>query len=181
MQLEAAQKELLQVLSDLRKARVELAILDVKEKAATSQEIPESELDRARREDPEFQDLLQQIEEEKQILEELKTVTGNPAHPGLRHQQEVVLALEREMGSLVKKLTPKITESIRKRQWAEWEPKKASFPERIAYLQGMEKALTADIQRLELDLAVAVPSTEERLRTVEKEVQELKEELKKRR
>ncbi|MFL5245428.1 MAG: sigma-70 family RNA polymerase sigma factor [Gemmataceae bacterium] len=182
LQLEMAQKEYLQVVSDLRRAGVELAL--AKSRPMKRPMISQTEIEDAVAKDPEIAALRQSVRKFEDSVEQIKRSAKNTIAPAEleRHTE----ALEKSKRLLLVK-HDKLTEELGKRAvikvQEEYENTIAQLSEKIEFLERLKQALKADMDQL-IDQAKAAGDSEgDRIKQLEKEVRDLKalvQELKKR-
>ncbi len=174
-QLEAAIQQLLQVQADIRKAKVEMALAEADQKKVARRPIPDDEIEHWIDQDASIQAYLQLIKDVRDRLKELEPIIAGGKENRLYKQQVSRLEeLNKELARRRRLLRPQGEDEVRERLTAPFQSKVASLQNRLAYLQELEKALNADIQRLSQKTRSQESSTEERLRTLEKELKEVK-------
>ncbi len=188
-QLEAAIQELLQVQADIRKAKVEMALAEADQKKAARRPIPDEEIEHWIDQPVFLQGYMQQAKDvrarvdalNKQVkdvrarVDALKSVlAGGQENPLYKQQASRLEELNKELARRRRHLRSLGEDELRQQLTAPFQSKVASLQNRLAYLQGLEKALNTDIQRLSQQTRSQEASTEERLRTLEKGLKEVK-------
>jgi hypothetical protein len=149
MKLELAQKELVQVQSDIRKENVELAHLRGREKSIDSVPVPESTIEELINRDPIIDQRLQREVELRQSIAEIENVSAEGGRaPGVRDLQTKLAATEKILATRRAKLRTQIIEQLRLKARDEFKAKVAQHEDTISFLTELEQALKTDIQRL---------------------------------
>jgi RNA polymerase sigma factor (sigma-70 family) len=182
-QLEAAIQDLIQVQADLRKVKVDITFAQADVNRVAQRPISDDDIDRWMAQDPEVEKYAQEIQTRQARLDELERVLGGGKENRF-YQQELskLNELKKELARRRRRVRPLAEDELRARMIVQPRNKLATLQSRLAYLQEMEKVLDADIRRLSLKTRSQEASTDERLRSLEKDIKQIKaavEELKK--
>jgi RNA polymerase sigma factor (sigma-70 family) len=180
LQLEMAQKEFLQIISDLRKAKVELALAESRSLKAPS--VSETALEEAIAKDPVVMAKRQLVQQREDALSEYKR-----ANQPKEFEHIPTKKLDEAKKDLLERME-RISDLVRRQMLAnaqeEHSSKIALLAEKVEFLEALKKVLKADIDRLTVEAKTQGDNDEQpRIKQLEKEVRELKalvEELKKR-
>jgi capsular exopolysaccharide synthesis family protein len=148
-QLAATEKELLQLESELRKLKIDLAARAAREKTVEGAIVPQTVID----------DLLQQDESvrkyqarksqlQQQLDETLRVVVRGEADPTVQRYRAELAANESQLNARIKQLQPLLKEQLRERAQKELQAEVANTRERIALLEELKKTLSRDVSRL---------------------------------
>ncbi len=177
LQLEMDLKELVQVRSDLRRAAIELDVLQAEMKPQTDA-VSDEAIDLAVDQDLAIKDSLVTVKKRREDLAELeKTIAGGRNNPIYKDEQTKLQALERDLAARRRRLRPAVENELRQKALVEVATRIKSCQQRITIGKELEKKLVTDIQQLGKDTAAPLPANEDRLRALEKEVKDLKEAL----
>ncbi len=149
--LAAMQHELLQVQSDLRKAQVEAAADQAREKATGDAILPEALVDEQVRHDPVVEEQRKEITRLEGEVARVKGVLTNPDddHPALAKYAAALEAAKKALEARQKDVRPLIVEQLRERAKYEAQLGALQRREKIAVLQELEKSLAKDVKGLE--------------------------------
>jgi RNA polymerase sigma factor (sigma-70 family) len=192
LQLEMAQKEYLKVVSDLRKAQVELEV--AKSRPVTYSKV---KLNGLIEKDENVAFRMSYIKSLEEKLEKARIAVGNDAEERIKRNAEDLIkrnsdALkfsEKELNNARKMAAVKIGQGLEQIATEDHEAKLAKLTEKAEYLAALRKALQADMDDLEKQAESrraqkkSAPPDKSKIAQLEKEVRELKaqvEELKKR-
>lgn len=176
LQLETDLKELVQVRSDLRKAAIELDVLqtEMRQQADT---VSDEAIELAVDQDLTIKDSLAVVKKLRDDLAQLeKTIAGGRNSSIYKEEQTKLQALEKDLAVRRRRLRPAVENELRQKALVEVATRIKSCQQRITIGKELEKKLVADIQQLSSETA-PLPANEDRLRALEKEVRDLKETL----
>jgi capsular exopolysaccharide synthesis family protein len=144
-----AQKELLQVQSDLRNGEIDLENQRARMKTVSDVRVPESVLDESVKKDPQVDiyvreraKLLAQIEETRRIYK------PGWEGPHIRQYQQQLDTIARSMTVLRNQLRPEVEAQYREKTRQEAAERVEQLQEKVAKLQKLEKSLQAQTERL---------------------------------
>src|SRR5262249_30243541 len=148
LQLDAALKELVEAVTDLRKEQVQMAFLKSNEKTIFETPIPDATIDEAANKDPAIEKLQEQLAEMRENIEKIrKTAAEGKADQAAREIQKQMANLEINVDARRKSLRPRIIDQLRGKDRQEYYAKISQHEVHISYLKEYEKALLADIRR----------------------------------
>jgi capsular exopolysaccharide synthesis family protein len=145
--LALAQKELLQLQSDLRKARVEAASQEAREKLKIR--VPESVIDQRIRQDTVVEQHTQEVAKLEQTVEQLKKtfVLGEKA-PIVVSQQSKLDAARKALEKRKEYLRPILLKELQEKAKDEFETSTAQAQSRIDILTELEKSVARDVEQM---------------------------------
>jgi hypothetical protein len=174
MQLEAAQKELVQVYSELRKAQVDLALARKKEK---SEALPVSEdaVSELIHDDAVAGNKRREIAALKTQIDRIAmTYVESAATPRIRQMKDRIASLDKEIAKRANEIRPVFVNRLREAARREAAKAAEKQVERIEYLKELEKVVAADVLRLSAQVITQPESLDQRVANLEREVRELK-------
>jgi RNA polymerase sigma factor (sigma-70 family) len=174
LELDTVRRELIQVRSDLRRARLELALAEARVLTKGDPPIPEALLDQMLSRNPEAAELrrrLSRLDEQIRALERVSARGANePQRDKLRAERdEVAKALQPRTEVLRVRLAEQLKAKARDESQAHLQ----GYRDRVAFLEALEKVLSGEVDRLGGGGGRGL-SSEERIRRLEAEVRRLK-------
>jgi len=161
MQLEAAQKELVQVQSDLRKAQVELTLARSKEKEQLAEALSAVEQNLT------TQALQQNVKRlEKQIERATAAYIKGPDEPAVLSLRGSLAVARQELEERIKVHREGARKAVKRQS--------EKHVERVEYLKELEKVLVAAVIRLGEEAGSQAQPVEQRLGALEREVRQLR-------
>jgi capsular exopolysaccharide synthesis family protein len=159
-QLNANQKELLQLRSELRKLRIELAVQQAKDAARPDLNVPDSALDAYIRADPALVRQLDAREElQKLVKATLAVKTNGENDPMVQKYRKDLKAAEAELEATRKQVRPLVAEALRQKARGQLQPDIAQTRERIALMEGLEQQLAKEVESKETRSSLLNTST----------------------
>jgi RNA polymerase sigma factor (sigma-70 family) len=180
LQLDGAEKELIQVQSDLRKARVELALLKAR-KGGGRPSIAKAAQHELMEKDPDVKKLRERAAAIEDEMRRVRRVVAKAEQrdaalkPLAKERDEVAVALQVRR----KEVLVLMEDQLRDKAQVEWQDRLERQEDRVAFLTELEKVLLVEIDRLYKKAALRRLSPQKRLELLEKEVRELKASLRK--
>jgi hypothetical protein len=175
LQLEATQRELIQVQADLRKTRLERDFWHARDEAFRTLPIPKSALDERLSQDPAVaRQMVRLAELRDQIAGVEGTVQPGKAPTVLKDFRAQLAAAEKNLEALKQAVRPQIVEQLREKAYDEYKGKLVQFQEQVEWLKEWEKALQGEVERLSRQTRELKASRDQRLDQVEKELRELR-------
>jgi capsular exopolysaccharide synthesis family protein len=148
--LAAAQKDLTQVQSDLRKALLDLADQEAREKASEGTVVVGSAVDELLRKDPLVERQMKELaEQEMRLAASVLAATRGEDDPAVRALRAKVEGGRRLLETRKKELRPQFVKEFRERARGEVRLQAAALRGRVSLLQQMQKELLADVGRRE--------------------------------
>jgi beta-lactamase regulating signal transducer with metallopeptidase domain len=146
--LDAIEKEIVQVQSELTRTRAALAVLRAREKASATMAVADAAVEELIRKDPEVQNHLERIQMLQDQLTELKRVYRDPRDAAIQQREEQLASAQKALAARREQLRSTTTKQVRDRTRREIRAQADQLQERTAVLQELEKALTAEAQKL---------------------------------
>jgi hypothetical protein len=181
LERDAVEKEFVQVQSELRRARVQLGLLQARSEAGGANAISEAALDKLVEKDPVVKRIRAETTKVQEDMWNVSHVLAKPAHGKkmLHRFGQERDKLQKELDKRRGELVPLFGRQLRAKARRELRARVAEQEERVAFLSRLEKALLADIHRLGKQIPARALGIEERLDLLEKQVRDLKRVLKK--
>jgi hypothetical protein len=178
--LEAGQKELLQVQSELRRARAELAALTEAGKRPEEAAVPEDALEDQIDKDPAVQQLRGQVSQTEDQIEQTRAVVAisGEQSPRVVALQQKLQSARQALEARRKELRPAVVKTIREHQQAAGRQVIANLQQRIGVLQRVEKELQDERERRQAEARRREQATQE-LASLRGEIIQLEETLRK--
>jgi polysaccharide biosynthesis transport protein len=147
--LAMAERQLLETRSKLRDARLDLQLKQAQGKKPPAVVIPDILVDEQINSSPAIAKLLAQAEELKESLEKDRTALANPeAFPPFRAKSQKLKKIQAELAEQREKLRPLIVQQLREKVLARANDDSGTLQGRVAGLEGNEKLLIHEIDRL---------------------------------
>jgi succinoglycan biosynthesis transport protein ExoP len=147
--LAMAQRDLLQLQSDLRKAMVDVASQHARQKVAEKIRIPEAAVRQALKRDPVVQQHEKEIAKVEQLLDETRRLSARgdsePSLAGFRARLE---AAQKSLADRQEHLRPLVLKELRQQAQDEADVRAAQAEGRISLLTELEKSVTKDVEQM---------------------------------
>jgi capsular exopolysaccharide synthesis family protein len=148
-QLGLAERELLQIQSEMRRAEIESKRSDEKLKGAEQRPIADDALLEAAGKDPEFQRLSARRDSFRDSVVELKKALAPGARPSTLVDRERQLdEASRQLDAYLEKIRPTLAANLRTVMEAETKRSQQLLQDRVQILKDLETAINADVRRL---------------------------------
>jgi capsular exopolysaccharide synthesis family protein len=149
-QLYTLQRELIQVQSELRRSRADLVALTEAEKNGSAAPVSEALVDDQLTKEPAIQSARARIQQSKVVYEEtVKAANNGDANPKAIELRKKIDDEEQTLATLREKLKPGVVEDLRQRARSDTARNKVQTEARIAFALETEKAVTAEMERLQ--------------------------------
>jgi capsular exopolysaccharide synthesis family protein len=151
-QLAVAEKELLQLQSDVRKWEIELGVLRAREKAAGRLGVRDADVEEFARGDRVVAKLAAQKDRLEALIHETLPVVGQGEQdPAIRKYRADLEEVERQLVARRQEIRPQLEEQLRARAVETSADARAQLEERIALSKKLEESLESDVKRLRAD------------------------------
>jgi hypothetical protein len=179
-QLGQLRRELVQVQSDLRKARIELTALLAKSEKVAELEVSDAVLEEHLKKDAAFAKTLERVSQLEEQFEIVRSKTSRGENdPAVKHIRRQIQEQREYLDARREKLRPAVRQEFRARAQAELQARIEPLQERIAQQKQMESLLEKDVKRLgeqtrNVPVSAFSSADSQRLARVEDEVRQLR-------
>ncbi|HMP18221.1 MAG TPA: AAA family ATPase, partial [Gemmatales bacterium] len=146
--LAALEKEYFSIGADLRRQRVEVSVLEAREKSNEQATVTQAKIEEQLKNDPVYQQQVAKLQVARQLLAEAEDRLGKDTNPLLKRYQADVQQAEKDLDTKRKELQPIITRQIREQSKQEIAAALLQLREKITKLEELENQLASDVQRL---------------------------------
>ena len=152
--LGTAEKELMQLRSELRKAQVEDSVQASREKAAKTSPVPAGAVEELVAKDPVFIQYQLDVARREEELEKVKRLAvAGDADPNVQRATAALKTAREVLASRREKLRPEITRQLREKAGHDLETSAALRRERVAVLKVLEQELNKEVKGLETEVS----------------------------
>lgn len=145
----ALEKEYFSIGAELRRQRVEAAVLETKERASNQKPITDAMIDEQLKKDATYQIHFGKVQKAKEVLREAESRLGNDVNASaLKSYQADVMLAQKEMDAYSKELKPQIVSQLRELNRQDVSASMAMVKEKIVKFEELEKQIGADVRRL---------------------------------
>jgi polysaccharide biosynthesis transport protein len=145
----ALEKEYFSIAAELRRQRVEVSVLETREKTSDQAIVSETRVEELLKSDPVYQQQLAKMQLARQVLIEAEERLGKDTSvPALKRYVNDVQQAEKDLDSKRKELRPQIIKQLRDQNKQEITSTLLQLREKVTKLAELEKQLVADVSRL---------------------------------
>ncbi len=147
--LASLEKEFFSIGAELRRQRVEMALIESKEKTNAQSPLSEVVIDEQMKRDLTYQQQVTKVQQARQVLTEAESRLGNDTSlPALKSYVADVRKAEAELETKKLELRPEIIKQLREQNRMELSGARVQLKEKIAKLEELEKQIGSDVKRL---------------------------------